>query len=265
MKRLIAMLAALLLACGAATDSEDDRLRLAAATSGDESLPAVLVRGRQWAWDVEYPGQLLEQTLILPVGRPTRLVFESADQHVFRFEVEGTPLRVDVPAEGRVSVRVEPLRPATLRTVCSVDCGPSPNDFAIDVRFVPAAEYDTLIAALDAPPAGTTAASWGRTLYGTQACAACHALRAIAPDLQGLPGRAIPQADGSTITLENDDAFTSFVRESIVSPGAHVTAGFDPIMPTFRLTEHRVDALVAYLRCLVPECSARAECDGACE
>ena len=44
----------------------------------------------------------------------------------------------------------------------------------------------------------------------------------------------------------------SYVRESIVDPGAKLVAGYQPIMPSFRgrVTEEELLRLVAYLKSL---------------
>jgi cytochrome c oxidase subunit 2 len=52
---------------------------------------------------------------------------------------------------------------------------------------------------------------------------------------------------GETVTVDE-----AYVRESILTPAAKITAGFQPIMPTFQglVTEEQLLALVEYVKSL---------------
>jgi cytochrome c oxidase subunit 2 len=54
-------------------------------------------------------------------------------------------------------------------------------------------------------------------------------------------------ADGRTVTADD-----GYLRESIVNPLAKVTAGFQPVMPTYQgqLTEQQVFQLIEYIKSL---------------
>jgi cytochrome c oxidase subunit 2 len=53
--------------------------------------------------------------------------------------------------------------------------------------------------------------------------------------------------DGRTVAADDN-----YVRESILSPGAKVVAGFQPIMPTFQgiVSEEQLLSLIAYVKSL---------------
>jgi cytochrome c oxidase subunit II len=88
----------------------------------------------------------------------------------------------------------------------------------------------------------------GRALAQAQGCFACHTEDGtiqIGPSFQGLYGRSVELVDGSTVTADED-----YIRRSIEEPGAQVTAGFQPMMPPYDLSDEELDALVAYLRAL---------------
>ena len=56
--------------------------------------------------------------------------------------------------------------------------------------------------------------------------------------------------DGSTATVDID-----YLRESILTPGARVVAGYNPVMPTYQgqIGEEELVQLLQYIRSLTPE------------
>jgi cytochrome c oxidase subunit 2 len=53
--------------------------------------------------------------------------------------------------------------------------------------------------------------------------------------------------DGSEVLVDEN-----YVRESMMLPQAKITAGFDPIMPTFQglLREHEIQGIIAFIKSL---------------
>jgi cytochrome c oxidase subunit 2 len=60
-------------------------------------------------------------------------------------------------------------------------------------------------------------------------------------------GKSVQLQNGETVTVDE-----AYVRESILTPSAKITAGFQPIMPTFQglVTEEQLLALVEYVKSL---------------
>jgi cytochrome c oxidase subunit II len=84
-------------------------------------------------------------------------------------------------------------------------------------------------------------------------CKSCHSLDGganVGPTFKGLWGRTHPLRDGPPVTVEEN-----YVRESILDPMAKVTAGYDPVMPTYRgrLTDREIDAIIVFLKTLAEE------------
>jgi cytochrome c oxidase subunit 2 len=65
--------------------------------------------------------------------------------------------------------------------------------------------------------------------------------------LNGLFGKTQSLQSGEKVTVDE-----AYVRESILNPSAKVTAGFQPIMPTFQglVSEEQLLALVEYVKSL---------------
>jgi cytochrome c oxidase subunit 2 len=92
-------------------------------------------------------------------------------------------------------------------------------------------------------------ASAGGKLFNDLACNTCHR-----PDAQGR-GPVLEGLFGKTVTLQNGETMTvdeAYVRESILQPAAKITAGFQPIMPTFQglVTEEQLLELIEYVKSL---------------
>ena len=92
----------------------------------------------------------------------------------------------------------------------------------------------------DAPPPAAPAARAsldGAALFAAKGCAVCHMA----------PGRTEGGGVGPDLrNLASAGATPEYVRESILSPGAFVVAGWGP-MPRLEVSEAEADALAAYL------------------
>jgi cytochrome c oxidase subunit 2 len=90
----------------------------------------------------------------------------------------------------------------------------------------------------------------GAMLYNQRGCKQCHSVDGspgIAPTFLGLFGSQEMLADGQSVAVDEN-----YVRESIYDPQARVTAGYDPVMPTYRgrLRDEEVTAIIEYMKTL---------------
>jgi cytochrome c oxidase subunit 2 len=92
-------------------------------------------------------------------------------------------------------------------------------------------------------------ASQGQKLFQDLACITCHRSddQGRGPNLEGIFGSRVELANGPAVNADE-----AYIRESILSPSAKVTAGFQPIMPPFRglVSEEQLIALVEYVKSL---------------
>jgi cytochrome c oxidase subunit 2 len=100
-------------------------------------------------------------------------------------------------------------------------------------------------------------ASAGGKLFQDLACNTCHR-----PDAQGR-GPVLQNLFGKQVTLQSGERVVvdeAYVRESILTPGAKVAAGFQPIMPTFQglVSEEGVLQLIEYVKSLNTENAGEA-------
>jgi cytochrome c oxidase subunit 2 len=99
----------------------------------------------------------------------------------------------------------------------------------------------------------------GAALFEQHRCGTCHGpstAQTRGPTLEGIYGKMIPLVDGTSVPAED-----TYLRESIVRPGAKIVAGYQNLMPTFegQLSEEELNDLVAYIKTLSGPVAATAK------
>ena len=96
---------------------------------------------------------------------------------------------------------------------------------------------------------GTSLAQNGERLFASMECTACHngTSTARGPNLAGVYGSKLTLTNGQQVVV-ND----AYLRDAILNPSQHVTAGFAPIMPTYQgqISEDGLIDLVEYIKTL---------------
>lgn len=270
---------------------------VAMATPPPDALEVYVV-AKQWMWKfqhVEGPREINE--LHVPVGRPVRLILTSQDV-IHDFFVPAFRNKIDVLPNRYTTLWFEATRVGVFRFFCAEYCGSdharmigrvvvlSPGDYERWVESLrPGANEGAWPAALageaprtpdsaplapapNAPDAtgdvnapGLHMAQAGRQLFLRMGCNACHmqGSGALAPDLTGLFRKRV-QLEGGQSALADED----YLRESILDPAAKVTAGFRPVMPSYRtqLDAQQLSDLVAYIKSLAPPAPSPAPAPG---
>jgi len=96
-----------------------------------------------------------------------------------------------------------------------------------------------------------TLASKGKVIYRQLGCGGCHGKGPVrAPKIEGLYGKQVPLSDG-TIAIADE----AYIRDSILKPRAKITAGYEPLMPSYegKIREDELIAVVAYIKSLAEE------------
>jgi len=211
----------------------------------DESLNIYGV-GKQWMWKFQHlDGQREINELHVPLGRPVKMILTSEDV-IHDFFVPAFRVKADVLPGRYTSVWFQPTTPGRYHLFCAEYCGTKHSGMIGEVVVMEPSEYQTWLSG--GAPEGSLASA-GAKLFADLACNTCHRADAQGrgPGLEGLFGKSVQLQNGETVTVDE-----AYVRESILTPSAKITAGFQPIMPTFQglVTEEQLLALVEYVKSL---------------
>ena len=213
----------------------------------DETLNIYVV-GKQWMWKFQHlDGQREINELHVPVGRDIKLITTSEDV-IHDFFVPAFRVKADVIPGRYVTIWFHPTKPGRYHLFCAEYCGTRHSGMTGDVIVMEPSEFQTWLSG--GAPEGSLASA-GAKLFVDLACNTCHR-----PDAQGR-GPVLEGLFGKTVTLQNGETLTvdeAYVRESILRPAAKLTAGFQPVMPTFQglVTEEQLLELVEYVKTLKP-------------
>jgi cytochrome c oxidase subunit 2 len=211
----------------------------------DETLNIYVV-GKQWMWKFQHlDGQREINELHVPADRDVKLIAASEDV-IHSFFVPAFRVKADVVPGRYVTIWFRATRPGRYRIFCAEYCGTRHSGMTGEVVVMEPSEYQTW---LSGGAAEGSLASAGAKLFQDLACNTCHRpdAQGRGPVLEGLFGKTVTLQSGETITVDE-----AYVRESILQPAAKVTAGFQPIMPTFQglVTEEQLLELIEYVKSL---------------
>ena len=211
----------------------------------DETLDIYVV-GKQWMWKFQHlDGQREINELHVPLGRPVKLTMTSEDV-IHDFFVPAFRVKADVLPGRYTTLWFEPTVPGRYHLFCAEYCGTKHSGMIGQVVVMEPSEYQTWLSG--GAPEGSLASA-GAKLFADLACNTCHRpdAQGRGPVLEGLFGNTVQLQNGETVTVDE-----AYVRESILTPSAKITAGFQPIMPTFQglVTEEQLLELVEYVKSL---------------
>jgi cytochrome c oxidase subunit 2 len=207
------------------------------------------VVGRQWFWDVAYPGTGVRTAneIHIPVGIPVNVEVSSGDV-VHSFWVPELNRKIDMIPGQTNRVTLEADQAGTYRGQCAEFCGLQHAHMAFYVVAEPKAKFDAWLARESQPAAlpSTPELERGQQVLLGSSCVYCHTISGttasgkIGPDLTHLASRRslaaglIPNSPG-------------YLAGWILDP-QHVKPGSK--MPATDLSGAELQALLAYLESL---------------
>jgi len=206
----------------------------------------IYIVGKQWMWKAEHPGGQHEiNALHVPTGRPVQLTMISQD--VFHsFSLPDFRVKREVIPGRYTTVWFEATTPGTYHIFCTQYCGTKHSAMIGQVTVLTPEDYQKWT---EESTSGMSLAQNGERLFASMGCNACHSGSAAArgPNLAGVYGSKLQLANGSQV-LVND----AYLRDAILNPSQHVTAGYAPIMPTYQgqVSEEGLIDLVEYVKTL---------------
>jgi cytochrome c oxidase subunit 2 len=220
-------------------------------TNVESDLPPlrVAVTARKWSWWFDHPGGKGAKELHLVQGRPAELVLASADVIHSLFVPEFRLKQDAVP--GRFTRMVfTPTKAGTFQILCAEYCGTNHSHMSAAVVVHPDdASWDAWAAEGRGPELSLV--ELGKKVYEEKGCSACHSVDGtpgVGPSFKGIWGKVHGLEGGGSVKVDE-----GYVRESIVTPGAKVVAGFQDVMPPIPLEEREILGVIAYLQSLKAE------------
>jgi cytochrome c oxidase subunit 2 len=228
----------------------------------------VYVTAKQWMWKFSTPnGARSAGVLVVPVGRPVRLVITSRDV-VHSFFVPAFRIKQDAVPGTYKSIWFDPERPGTYPVYCAEYCGLDHSRMWASVVVLSQRDYarwlegemPESVARAGAQPglhggvigeSGLTSmAVQGRTAASRYGCFSCHTVdgqRHIGPTWQGLYQATQHLTGGRTIVADE-----AYLTRSMMEPLADVVEGYSPVMPTYQgvLPEADAEAIVEFIKSL---------------
>ena len=220
----------------------------AAPAAGSAQLQ-VEVTGRQWFWDVRYPGTdaVTANEVHIPARTRVELIAKSADV-VHSFWVPRLNRKIDMIPGHPNRILLYADEPGIYRGRCSEFCGLQHANMQLFVVAQPPAEFQSWLSATSAPARtpSDSAAAHGQEVFMHGACAGCHAIRGttadgtLGPDLTHVASRMTLAAG----TLRN----TTGDLAGWVADPQHAKPGNR--MPRLVLPDRDFNDLIAYLETL---------------
>ena len=204
----------------------------------------IYIVGKQWMWKAEHPGGQHEiNALHVPIGRPVQLTMISQD--VFHsFSIPDFRVKREVIPGRYSTVWFQATEAGTYHLFCTQYCGTAHSAMIGQIVAMAPDDYTRWT---QQSTSGMSLAQNGERLYSSMGCNACHNGTAAArgPNLAGVYGSKLQLSNGSQV-LVND----AYLRDSILNPSQHVTAGYAPIMPTYQgqISEEGLIDLVEFIK-----------------
>ena len=200
--------------------------------------------GKQWMWKIQHPtGQREINSLHVPLGQRVVVTLTSEDV-IHSFYLPAFRVKMDAVPGMYTSLWFEPTRAGTYHLFCAEYCGTKHSDMIGSVVVMEPGDYQTW---LSRQPTGQDPVEAGRVLFENLACQSCHDVDSgqRGPDLRNRYGTQVRTADGQSVLFDED-----YVRESILEPSRRITAGFQPVMPSYRgqVDEDQILQIIAYLK-----------------
>jgi cytochrome c oxidase subunit 2 len=207
------------------------------------------VTGRQWFWEVRYPGSpaVTANEIHIPVGTRVNVIATTADV-IHSVWVPQLNRKVDmIPGRANRMLWVAD-KPGRYRGQCAELCGLQHAHMALEVVAEPPGRFRAWLRDMAAPRRAPTTAPErrGEQVFLSQACSSCHTIRGtsargdIGPDLTHVASRTTLAA----LTIPNRPGY---LGGWILDP-QHIKPGNK--MPGLRLAGPDFRALLGYLESL---------------
>ncbi|MDG2220422.1 MAG: c-type cytochrome [Rubripirellula sp.] len=243
----------------------------------------IAVVANSWNWQIDYGGGTIHPELHIVLNEPTKLSMRSSDVihslfiPAFRAKKDIVPGRYNYmwfqPTVASQKVSDEKLAAAKKRMedlgeswdwdeldftpdgytyydlYCTEYCGKNHSEMqSVVVVHETEEDLNAWIKKYSQRGEGEDADKYGEKLYTRRGCSGCHSIngdKRVGPSFKEVFGNSRPLTSGETVIADEN-----YIRESILYPKAKVSAGYQPVMPSYKgqLSEDDLYSLVEYLK-----------------
>lgn len=211
------------------------------------------VHAQMWSWSFNYPDGHVDSELHVPAGVPVRLVLTSADV-IHSFYVPAFRIKKDAVPGRYNKTWFQSDSVGKYQVFCAEYCGTSHSQMGAIVVVHPMKPDNSGIApwgeweAVSRDVRRMPPLEVGKSLYTARGCNQCHSI-------DGASGRGPTWKDVFNNQRQFRDgggalADENYIVESINNPQAHIVAGYDAIMPSYKgqLKPDEITGIIAYMK-----------------
>ncbi|MBN8549213.1 MAG: cytochrome c oxidase subunit II [Deltaproteobacteria bacterium] len=218
------------------------------------------VRAQKWKWDFYYGNGKQSSDLVVPVGKPIKLVLSSRDV-LHSFFLPSMRVKKDAVPGQYTYLWFRPIKTGEYQAFCTEYCGKDHSAMLAKLYVLPEAEYERWVndRSVEEAMAKLGPTERGKALYKEKACVSCHTLDGsplVGPTFLNIIGRKEKWTNGVEYTVDEN-----YIHESILEPNKHIVAGYQPnVMPSFagQLNDEDINSIIAFMRTLTGKPAAAA-------
>lgn len=216
--------------------------------------------GKEITSGIDDKGQKTPATMVVPVGRPVKLIMASekineastdrSDRPVLHsFYLPAARIKQDIVPGRFTTLWFNIDKPGDYWVFCTEFCGSGHSAMKAMVKAVPVEEFESWLSAEGG--GALTLVDQGKALYASKACVGCHSAdgsRVVGPTFKGVFGTSHAVEGGETVKVDED-----YIRESILNPNAKVVAGYPAgVMPAYagQLSDDEIKAIIEFIKTL---------------
>ena len=212
------------------------------------ALP-VKAYARMWQWSFEYENGRTTDRLIVPSGRPVKLIITSRDVLHSLF-IPAFRIKEDAVPGMLTHLWFLPDGAGDYDLFCSEYCGTGHSSMITKVQVISAEDFQKWY---QEGPKGRTGKveEGGAELLQKKGCLACHSTdgtRKIGPTFKGLFGSKIMVLTaGKEHEIIADE---EYLRRSVMEPQADIVKGFPPVMPPQKdsVSQEELSSIIEYIK-----------------
>lgn len=207
------------------------------------------VQAQKWSFSFSYPNGVTDANLVVPIGKPVKLVMYSKDV-IHSFFIPAFRIKQDMLPNRYTTLWFTATKLGDYHIFCTEYCGTSHYNMISRAKVVTEEEYQAYLEEQANLSNNLSPEELGKLTFSKKGCIACHSIDGaggIGPTMKGLFDSNKNFTNAPSAKVDEN-----YLIESINVPQAKIVAGYGPNMPSFKgqLSDAEMQGLVAYIKSL---------------